>query len=157
MLLTSGKHSPGRAFRQVARKGLFHTFEVRTSAGRGWFGRRRWLRCRWWWLDALFLGRELNTAAILARVDRQYGPNWNDDRLTFSAKARKKTDGLIPELKLMNRLRMDIEHDLAILDEGLRYLHTGHHDIDHDLRRKAAIEGPFVQRADQVRSGGTIG
>ena len=52
---------------------------------------------------------------------------------------------------------MDIEHDLPILDEGVRNLRAGRRGIDHDLRREAAIEGPFVQRAYQVRSGGTIG
>jgi len=141
---TSGKHSPGTELRQAAWRGLFHALEVRAFPGRGWLGGGRWLGRRRWRLDTILLGGELNAATVLARVDRKHRTNWNDDRLTFAAKARKKTDGFIAEFKLVNGLRMDIEHDLAILDEGVRHLYAGHRGIDRYLRREAAIEGPFV-------------
>lgn len=104
-----------------------------------------------------FLGGELNATAILARINREHRAHRNDHRLALAAKAREERDGLIAKFKLVDGLRMDIEHDLAILDERRRHLHTGYRGIDRDLWREAAIESPFVQRADQVRTGGTIG
>jgi len=154
---SSGKHSPGTELRQTAWKGLFHALEVRAFAGRGWLGGGRWLGRRRWRLDTIFLGGKLNAATILACVHREHRTHWNDNRLAFSAEARKEGDGLVAEFELVDGLRMDIEHDLAILDEGMRHLHAGHRGIDRDLWREAAIESPFVQRADQVRTGGTIG
>ena len=81
---------------------------------------------------------------VLACINRDHRAQRDNHRLAPAAKARKKRDGFVTELELVNSLRMNIQHDLTVFHEGLWHLDTRQSGSNRNLRREPVIEGPLV-------------